>query len=130
MPHLAGDRLADSPGLEVLVSRFIRCPGGPVVQRPDMLPVLTVNRSFLYQFMAAETPCGALGLVEESGRQSGFVALHLDEDIPSEVTAKGFRFRHSLLSGDTFEVIHLQMARRGLRERRHAWKTQDLERGS
>ena len=28
-----------------------------------MLPVLTVNRSFLYEFMDAETPCGALGLV-------------------------------------------------------------------
>ena len=33
-----------------------------------MLPVLTVNRSFLYDFMDAEPPCGALGLVEEKGR--------------------------------------------------------------
>ncbi len=36
-----------------------------------MLPVLTVNRSFIHEFMDAETPCGALGLVEENGRQSG-----------------------------------------------------------
>ncbi len=71
-----------------------------------MLPVLTVNRSFLYDFMDAEPPCGALGMVEENGRQSGFVALHLDEEIPSEVTARGFRFGHSLLGGDTFEVVH------------------------
>ena len=72
-----------------------------------MLPVLTVNRSFMHELMDAETPCGALGLVEENGRQSGFVALHLDADIPSEVTARGFRFGHSLLGGDTFEVIQL-----------------------
>ena len=71
-----------------------------------MLPALTVNRSFLYDFMDAEPPCAALGLVEEGGRQSGFVAVHLDEDIPSEVTAKGFRFGHSLFGGDTFEVVH------------------------
>ena len=71
-----------------------------------MLPVLTVNRSFLYDFMDAEPPCSALGLVEESGRQSGLVALHLNEEIPSEVTARGFRFGHSLLGGDTFAVVH------------------------
>ena len=80
-----------------------------------MLPVLTVNRSFMYEFMDAETPCGALGLVEEGGRLSGFVALHLDEDIPSQVTARGFRFGHSLLGGDTFEVIHLAFAFYGFR---------------
>ena len=71
-----------------------------------MLPALTVNRSFLYDFMDAEPPCAALGLVEEGGRKSGFVAVHLDEDITSEVTAKGFRFGHSLFGGDTFEVVH------------------------
>ena len=80
-----------------------------------MLPVLTVNRSFMHDFMDAEPPCGALGLVEENGRQSGFVALHLDADIPSEVTARGFRLGHSLLGGDAFEVIHLAFAFYGFR---------------
>ena len=80
-----------------------------------MLPALTVNRSFLYDFMDAESPCGALGLVEESGRQSGFVALHLGEDIPSDVTARGFRFGHSLFGGDTFEVIHFAFEFYGFR---------------
>ena len=47
-----------------------------------MLSVLTVNRSFMRDFMDAETPCGALGLVEENGRQSGFVALHLNAGHP------------------------------------------------
>lgn len=71
-----------------------------------MLSVLTVNGSFMQALMDAEPPCAALGLVEENGRQSGFMALHLDEDIPSEVTARGFRFGHSLFGGDAFEVIH------------------------
>ena len=80
-----------------------------------MLPALTVNRSFLYEFMDAETPCAALGLVEESRRQSGLVALHLDEDVPSEVTARGVRFGHSLLGGDSFEVIHFAFEFYGFR---------------
>ena len=80
-----------------------------------MFPVLTVNRSFMHEFMDAETPCGALGLVEANGRQRGFVALHFDADTPSEVTARGFRFGHSLLGGATFEVIHLAFAFYGFR---------------
>ena len=75
-----------------------------------MLPVLTVNHSFMHKFMDAETPCGALGLVEENGRQSGFVALHLDVDVPFDVTARGFRLGHSLLGNATFEVIRLAFA--------------------
>ena len=80
-----------------------------------MLPVLTVNRSFMHKFMDAKPPCGALGLVEENGRQSGFMALHLDVDVPFDVTARGFRPRHSLLGNATFEVIHLAFAFYGFR---------------
>ena len=40
-----------------------------------MLSVLTVNQSFMEAFLDAQPPCGALGLVEENGRQSGFVVL-------------------------------------------------------
>ena len=80
-----------------------------------MLPVLTVNRSFMRAFMEAEPPCGALGMVEENGRQSGFVALDPGEDIPSEVTARGLRFGHALLGGDTFEVIQFVFQFHGFR---------------
>ena len=80
-----------------------------------MLPVLTVNHSFMHKFMDAETPCGALGLVEENERQSGFVALHLDADVPFDVTARGFRLGHSLLGNTTFEVIHLAFVFYGFR---------------
>ena len=75
-----------------------------------MLPVLTVNRSFMHKFMDAEAPCGALDLVEENGRQGGFVALDLDADVPFDVTARGFRLEHSLLGNATFEVIRLAFA--------------------
>ena len=80
-----------------------------------MLPVLTVNRAFMEAFMDAEPPCGALGLVEENGRQSGFVVLDPGEDIPSDVTARGFRFGHSVLGGDAFEVIHFAFEFYGFR---------------
>ena len=37
---------------------------------PNMLPTLTVNRSFLHDFMDAELPCGALGLFGSPGALS------------------------------------------------------------
>ena len=39
-----------------------------------LLPRLTVNRQFMSDFLAAKTPCFALGLVEERQRQCGFMA--------------------------------------------------------
>lgn len=71
-----------------------------------MLPTLTVNRSFMQAFIAAETPCFALGLVEESGRPCGLIALRPDQEIPAAVTDGGFNFGHSLLGTAAFEVIH------------------------
>ncbi len=68
-------------------------------------PKLTVNRSFIQQFVDAEPPCFALGLVEEQNRQSGFLALRPEEAIPAEVTARGFSFGHSLLGTSVMEVI-------------------------
>jgi hypothetical protein len=71
-----------------------------------MLPTLTVNRSFMQAFIHAETPCCALGLVEESGRPCGLLALRLDREIPAAVTDSGFNFGHSLLGTAAYEVIH------------------------
>ena len=70
-----------------------------------MLPTLTVNRSFMQAFVAAETPCCALGLVEESGRPCGLIALRPDQEIPAAITDGGFNFGHSLLGTAAFEVI-------------------------
>jgi hypothetical protein len=70
-------------------------------------PALTVNRSFIREFIAADSPCFALGLVEEQQRQYGLLALRPDQTIPAQVTNRGLNFGHSLLGDDTFEVIPL-----------------------
>jgi hypothetical protein len=69
-------------------------------------PRLTVNRQFLSDFLAAETPCFALGLVEERRRQCGFMALRLDEPLPPQISDAGFRFGHSLYGSADFETVH------------------------
>ena len=70
------------------------------------LPTLTLNRPFIQDFLAAEAPCFALGLVEERGQPCGLFALRPGELIPPEVTGRGFQFGHSLLGTTEFEVIH------------------------
>jgi hypothetical protein len=69
------------------------------------LPKLTVNGQFIRDFIAAESPCFALGLVEERKQQCGFLALRPDEVIPREISAVGFNFGHALLGTAEFVVI-------------------------
>jgi hypothetical protein len=69
-------------------------------------PALTVNRSFISEFIAADSPCFALGMVEEQQRQYGLLALRPDQAIPAQVTNRGLNFGHALLGNATFEVIH------------------------
>jgi hypothetical protein len=71
-----------------------------------LLPTLTVNGTFMREFVSADAPCFALGLVEEGGRRCGFVALRPGKAIPREVSDRGFRFGHSLLGDRSFEVVH------------------------
>ena len=71
-----------------------------------MLPTLTVNGTFMREFISADAPCFALGLVEEGKRRCGFVALRPGKTIPREVSNRGFRFGHCLLGNDDFEVVH------------------------
>jgi hypothetical protein len=71
-----------------------------------MLSALTVNRSFMREFIEADAPCFALGLVEEQGRPCGFLALRPGEEIPPEAVEGGFAFGHSLYGGSRFEVLH------------------------
>ncbi len=72
----------------------------------SLLPKLTVNGQFMNEFISAQAPCFALGLVEERKRQCGFLALRPNEVIPPEVSSAGFRFGHSLLGTADFEVVH------------------------
>jgi hypothetical protein len=58
------------------------------------------------EFVEADPPCLGLGLVEELGRESGFIALRPGQTIPQEITAHGINFGHSLLGNASMEVIH------------------------
>jgi hypothetical protein len=70
------------------------------------LPELTVNHSFMVDFVTADTPCFAMGLVEEGGIEYGFLGFRPNDSIPRAVSDAGFSFGHTLLGDDTFEVIH------------------------
>lgn len=71
-----------------------------------VLPELAVNRSFMAEFLDAEPPCFALGLIEVGGTRCALVALRPEQPIPRHVTAGGFRFGHSMLGGAGWEVVH------------------------
>jgi hypothetical protein len=58
------------------------------------------------EFIYAEAPCFGMGMVEERKRHCGFLALRPDRVIPPEIFNAGFRFGHSLLGTETFEVVH------------------------
>ncbi|WP_262562838.1 hypothetical protein [Acaryochloris sp. CCMEE 5410] len=70
------------------------------------LPSLTVSRSFMAEFIEAEKPCCALGMVVVEDRQCGFVALRPEPMIPPGATDLGFNFGHTLFGTSTYEVIH------------------------
>jgi hypothetical protein len=70
------------------------------------LPVLTVNRQFMSDFMDGDAPCFGLGLVKVEGKETGFLALHLAESIPEHVLARGFRLGHQLLGTSEYEVVY------------------------
>lgn len=69
------------------------------------LPKLAVNRQFIDDFVAAEAPCFALGMIEERKQTLGLLALRPDEIIPPEIMSRGFNFGHALFGNDYFEVI-------------------------
>jgi len=71
---------------------------------------LTVNGSFIRDFLAAESPCFALGLVEEQRRLGGFLALRPPKAIPPAITDAGFRFGHCLLGTADYMVVQFVFA--------------------
>src|ERR1039457_1614909 len=71
----------------------------------SLLPKLTVNRQFMGEFLSADAPCFALGMVEERKRRCGFLALRPEEAIPPDVTSAGFSFGHCLFGNAAFEAI-------------------------
>jgi len=79
------------------------------VEHPSR-PALVVNRLFMQEFLAAEPPCVALGMVEERQQLCGMLALRLDEAIPVVIADRGFEFGHALFGNSTFAVLHLVFA--------------------
>jgi hypothetical protein len=68
-------------------------------------PRLIVNRRFMSDFLDADTPCFALGMVEERGRRCGLMAFRFDRPLPRQAADAGFRFGHCLLGNAAFEVV-------------------------
>src|SRR6266849_52637 len=77
---------------------------------PPLRPALIVNRLFMQEFLAAEPPCFALGMVEERQRLCGMLALRLDAVIPTAIADRGFEFGHALFGNTTFAVLHVVFA--------------------
>ena len=71
-----------------------------------LLARLSVNRQFMSDFLSAETPCFALGMLEERKRCCGFFVLRPNEVIPPEISDAGFLFGHGLIGNADFEVVH------------------------
>ncbi len=77
---------------------------------PPVRPALVVNRLFMQEFLAAEPPCFALGMVEERQQPCGMLALRLDQEMPVTVADSGFEFGHALFGTTAFVVLHLVFA--------------------
>lgn len=71
-----------------------------------LLATLSINRQFMSDFLSAETPCFALGMLEERKRSCGFLVLRLNEVITPEISDAGFLFGHGLIGNADFEVLH------------------------
>jgi hypothetical protein len=71
-----------------------------------LLPRLTINRRFMVAFLAEQTPCLALGLVEEGSDPCALIALRLNQALPRAVSAAGFRFGTAVLGARQWEVVH------------------------
>jgi len=79
-------------------------------QGQPLRPTLTVNGPFMRDFLAAESPCFALGMVEERQRPCGFLALRPPTVIPPAIANAGFRFGHGLLGNADFVVVQFVFA--------------------
>jgi hypothetical protein len=75
---------------------------GPAHKR---LQQLTMNRHFIEDFLAADAPCFAMGVIEEGERPCAFLALRTGEAIPDDITSKGFNFGHTVLGTSEYEVV-------------------------
>jgi len=71
----------------------------------SFLPSLTFNELFLQSFLNEEAPCAALGIVEVSKQEKGFIALKADEVVDDY--ERGFELGTQLLGNDRFAMLNL-----------------------
>lgn len=72
-----------------------------------LLTKLTLNRRFAQDFLdAPPEPCCALSVIEEREQVLPLVALRPGVVLPYGVTEQGFDFGHSVLGGDSYEIVH------------------------
>lgn len=69
------------------------------------MPKLTLNELFVRDLISADTPCFALGLVEERKETSGFLALRPSHNIPANISSLGFKLGHSLIGTSQYEAV-------------------------
>ena len=72
----------------------------------NYLPRLTVSQLFIRDLMAAQSPCFALGYVENRSEKCGFIAIRPETSIPDQVTQRGMNFDHSVLGTHEYKVFH------------------------
>jgi hypothetical protein len=72
-----------------------------------LLPRLNINRQFVEDFMSADVPCFAMGVVEERKSPRAVLALRTAETIPSEIAQGGFNFGHSLFGNSKLFILPL-----------------------
>ena len=70
-----------------------------------VLPPLTLNRQFINDFIEADAPCCALGLVRSDGTVSGFFAMKPEGAVPANGLAMGFGFGYRMLETNDREPI-------------------------
>ena len=71
----------------------------------NYLPRLTVNELLIRDLIAEQTPCFAMGYVEDRKEKCGFIALRPEEPIPYQVTRQGMNFGHSVLGTDQYKFV-------------------------
>jgi hypothetical protein len=73
---------------------------------PNYVPQLIANELLIREVLEAQSPCFAMGYVEDRKEKCGFIAMRPEKTIPSHVTEKGMRFGHSVLGSNEHKVLH------------------------
>ncbi|MCP3875187.1 MAG: hypothetical protein GY699_18790, partial [Desulfobacteraceae bacterium] len=71
------------------------------------LPPMTFNKNFISKFIGEKRSCAALGIVETSGQQKGFLAFKPDKGFNTSTGQNGFELGSGLLGTSKIAILHL-----------------------